>query len=102
MKKVYQHAITGRNQQGNLIVVDRVGCVKINEVNKILDEDSLVGYFNQRLLHISERVLNEKEQVIWVFDLQGKIMQLASKKTLSLLEKIIENVQKYFPEILSK
>jgi hypothetical protein len=42
------------------VVVDRVGSIKMNEVNKILDEDSIVAYFNQRLVHISEKILAEK------------------------------------------
>ena len=40
-----------------LVVVDRVGGVKMNEVSKILDEEGIIGYFNQRLLHISEKIL---------------------------------------------
>jgi len=36
---VYHHGICGKTQYGNLVVVDRVGAIKINEVNKILDED---------------------------------------------------------------
>ncbi len=40
-------------------MVDRVGAVKMNEVSKILDEDQIVGYFNQRLLNISEKILKE-------------------------------------------
>lgn len=35
-------------------------------------------------------------------DLQGKIMQLASKKLLSLIGRIIRNLQTYFPNILYK
>lgn len=99
---MYEHGICGKNKDNNLVVVDRIGCVKINEVNKILDEEGLVGYFNQRMLQISEKVLEEKEKVVWVIDLQGKIMQLASRKVLNTLTKVLDNLQKYFPEILHK
>lgn len=57
-------------------------------------------YTSQRLLRISEEVVGEKEQVIWIIDLSGKIMQLASKKILDFLQKIITNLQTYFPELL--
>jgi hypothetical protein len=54
---VYLHGICGRTLSGHLLVVDRIGAIKINEVNKIVDEDELIGYFNQRLLQISEKIL---------------------------------------------
>ncbi len=57
-------------------------------------------YFNQRMLELSERHLSEKDQVIWIVDLSGKIMQLASKKMIDTLHKIIDNLQNYFPDIL--
>lgn len=66
----------------------------------MFDDDQLARYTYQRLIHISERVLEEKEQIVWIIDLNGKIMQLASKKILDALQKIIENVQKYFPGML--
>lgn len=56
----------------------------------------------QRLIHIAEHVLEEKQKVIWVIDVGGKIMQLASKKNYVLLEKIVNHSQKYFPGILHK
>ena len=57
-------------------------------------------YFNQRMLELSEKHLYEKDQVIWIVDLSGKIMQLASKKMIDTLHKIIDNLQNYFPDIL--
>ena len=60
----------------------------------------MIAFFNQRMLKLSEEVLEEKDQVIWIVDLNGKIMQLASKKILELLSKIIKNLQTYFPDIL--
>lgn len=39
----------------------------------------------QRLLFLSEHILHQKEKVIWIIDLNGKIMQLASKKTYTFL-----------------
>jgi hypothetical protein len=73
-----------------------------NELGKMIDDDALVGYTFQRLLHINEQVLKEKEAVIWIVDLTGKIMQLASKRVYNSLEKIIVNAQKYFPGLLHK
>lgn len=43
----------------------------------------------QRMLFLSEKVLKEKEQVVWVVDLSGKIMQLASKRIYALLYKFL-------------
>jgi len=39
---------------------------------------------------------------VWIVDLSGKIMQLASKRILDWIEKIIVNAQKYFPNMLAK
>jgi hypothetical protein len=39
---------------------------------------------------------------VWIVDLSGKIMQLASKRILDWIEKIINNSQKYFPNLLAK
>jgi carbon monoxide dehydrogenase subunit G len=47
-------------------------------------------------------MLDEREQIVWIVDLGGKIMQLASKKILDALQKIIANAQKYFPDILHR
>jgi hypothetical protein len=82
------------------VVVDRVGHIRVHELSKVLEDDQLVHYTSQRLLRISEHVIEEREQIIWIIDLNGKIMQLASKKILDCLQKIIATVQKYFPELL--
>jgi hypothetical protein len=39
----------------------------------------------QRMLCLTENVLKDKEKVIWIFDLSGKIMQLASKKNYNIV-----------------
>ena len=57
-------------------------------------------YFNQRMLGIVEQVLEERDQIIWIIDLSGKIMQLASKKILEALDKIIANLNHFFPDVL--
>lgn len=82
--------------------MDRIGTLKLAEIAKYFDDDTFIAYTFQRLLHLSEKVLKEKEQIIWIFDLSGKIMQLASKKTYGILERIILGAQKYFPGILYK
>lgn len=68
----------------------------------MFEEDELVHYTSQRLIKISEHIIEEKEQLIWIIDLNGKIMQLASKKILDLLHKIILTLQRYFPDILHR
>jgi hypothetical protein len=77
-----------------------VGNLRVQDISKLFEEDQLEAFFNQRLLHLSEEILGEKDQVIWIVDLEGKIMQLASKKILDALAKIISNLQTYFPELL--
>lgn len=47
-------------------------------------------------------MLEEREQVVWIVDLSGKIMQLASKRILDSVYKIVANLQKYFPDMLAK
>lgn len=102
IKKVYAHGICGRNQHRHIVVVDRFGNLRVQDLGKLFEDDELLFYTNQRMLELSERVLEERDQVVWIVDLAGKIMQLASKKTLELLEKIIDNLQRYFPEMLHR
>jgi hypothetical protein len=101
IKRVYQHGVCGRSQHRHTVVVDRVGNIKMQELAKVFEEDELAAYLSQRLISLSER-LEEKEQLVWIVDLSGKIMQLASKKILDALSKIILNLQRYFPNILHK
>jgi len=61
-----------------------------------------VAYTNQRLIHLAEEVLGEGEQVVWIFDLNGKLMQLASKKILEAVKVAIDNAVKYFPLMLHR
>ena len=82
--------------------MDKIGTLKLGEIAKYFDDDALIAYTFQRLLYLSENVLKEKEQVIWILDLSGKIMQLASKKTYAIVEKIILGAQKYFAGMLYK
>lgn len=79
------HGIMGRNSKQQTVIVDRIGNIKLNELGKIIEDEELIAYINQRMLHISEKVLREKEQIIWVIDLTGKIMQLASKRTYAII-----------------
>lgn len=102
LKKIYNHGICGRNQNNETVIVDRLGNIKIHELSKFFEEDELAHYINQRMLHITERIIKEKEQIIWILDFTGKIMQLASKKMLDVLARIIRNLQTYFPELLQK
>lgn len=57
IKTVYQHGICGRNKEGCTVVVDRIGNIKIQGLNKVLEDEDLVGYINQRLIYLSEKVL---------------------------------------------
>lgn len=75
----------GSNDASCIVVLDRVGIIKNNEISKYLDDDILYAYTMQRLLFLSEHILHQKEKVIWIIDLSGKIMQLASKKTYTFL-----------------
>ena len=75
----------GRNDDSCVVVLDRVGIIKSNEISKYIEEEMLLPYTMQRLLFLSEQVLHQKESVIWIIDLAGKIMQLASKKVYVLL-----------------
>jgi|LakMenE01Jun11ns_1017448.scaffolds.fasta_scaffold9609631_1 hypothetical protein len=100
IKNIYQHGICGKNQHKHTVIVDRIGNIKIHDLSKVLEDEDLVGYMNQRLIYLSEKIVAEKEQIVWIIDLNGKIMQLASKKILESLQKIIVNLQRFFPELL--
>ena len=62
----------------------------------------MVAYINQRMVHLAEEVLGEGEQIVWVVDLSGKLMQLASKKIIEAVQVVIGNATKYFPMMLNK
>ena len=79
------------------MVVVEWGHFKVQGLVKIIDYDELVNYTDQRLLFLAEELLAKDEQVIWVIDIGGKIMQLASKKILDALTSIITTAQHYFP-----
>lgn len=68
----------------------------------MVDDDQFVGYTFQRLLHISENVLQDGQKVIWVIDLSGKILQLACKKTYNIVDRVVKHVQNYFPGMLHR
>lgn len=102
VKQVYQHAVCGKNEHRHTVVVDRIGNIKVHELSKVFEDDELVHYTSQRLLHLSEQVLAEREQLVWIIDLNGKIMQLASKRLLDSLQKIIAVAHKHFPGLLSR
>ena len=102
IKGVYQHGHCGKNSYGHMVVVDRVGHLKVQGLVKIIDYDEMINYTYQRLLVLAEELLAKDEQVIWVIDLAGKIMQLASKKILDALTSIITTAQHYFPLLLHK
>lgn len=61
-----------------------------------------MAYINQRMVHLAEEVLGEGEQIVWVVDLSGKLMQLASKKIIEAVQVVIGNATKYFPMMLNK
>jgi hypothetical protein len=44
---------------------------------------------NQRLCQLAEEYLGDRQQVVWIVDLNGKILHLASKKNMELLQTII-------------
>lgn len=82
-------------------MVDRIGNIKLQALFKVIDEEQFVSYINQRLCQLAEEIVGDK-QVIWIIDLNGKIMQLASKKNMELLNVIIGNASKYFPHLLHR
>lgn len=84
---MYPHAILGRNSNsndGNIVILDQIGIIKVGQLTKFVDEEEIIGYTMQRLLHLNEHVVKGKERVVWIFDLAGKIMQLASKKNYAI------------------
>ncbi len=40
-----------------MVVMDRMGNIKLNELSKILDDDAFIGYINQRVIFLSEKFL---------------------------------------------
>jgi hypothetical protein len=62
-----------------------IGAIKPHELSKIIDDDALIGYIFQRLIYLNDYLLHSKNKVIWILDLSGKIMQLATQKVYSWL-----------------
>ena len=54
LKRVYPHGISGRSTSNDIVVVDCVGNIKMNEILKIMDEDSFEIYSLSRLISLSE------------------------------------------------
>jgi hypothetical protein len=36
------------------VVVDRIGNIKISELSKQIEDEQLIAYINQRMIHLSE------------------------------------------------
>ena len=100
IKKVYEHGVCGRNSHKHRVIVDRVGNLRVQDLGRVFEDDELVGYTMQRLLELSEEILEEQEQVIWIVDLGGKIMQLAGKRNLEWVSRIVTLAQRFFPLML--
>lgn len=54
------HGIMGRNSKQQTVIVDRIGNIKLNELGKVIEDDEIVAYLNQRMLNLSEHVLRQK------------------------------------------
>jgi len=60
VKKIYPHGVIGKNESGKVIVMDRIGSLKLAEIAKYFDDDTFIAYTFQRLLYLSEKILKEK------------------------------------------
>lgn len=99
---MYQHGPCGKNSFGHTVIVDRVGHLKLQSLLKIIEYDEIANYTYQRLIALAEEELGQEEQIVWVIDLAGKIMQLGSKKVIDVLTAIITTANKYFPLLLHR
>ena len=53
LKKIYNHGIMGRNSKQQTVIVDRIGNIKLNELGKLIEDEEIIGYINQRMLNLS-------------------------------------------------
>lgn len=60
LKQIYPHGILGRNQENNVVVLDRVGLIKANDLAKVIDDETFIGYTFHRLIYLAQHVLAEK------------------------------------------
>ena len=57
LKKIYMHGTMGRNYHQQSILVDRIGSIKLSELSKVVEDEELIAYINQRMLQLSETIL---------------------------------------------
>lgn len=43
----------GRNSKQQTVIVDRIGNIKLNELGKLIEDEEIIGYINQRMLNLS-------------------------------------------------
>jgi hypothetical protein len=53
LKQIYPHGILGRNEENHVVVLDRIGLIKSNELAKVVDDEAIIGYTFHRLIYLA-------------------------------------------------
>ena len=108
IKLFYPHNFHKTTFTGEPIFIQILGELKINEINKILNEPLLTKYIVYKLQELekiifpkcSEKYKIEIDKVFCIIDLLGLTTSLMSKKIYYFIKKQIDIVTNYFPGIL--
>ena len=108
IKLFYPHNFHKTTFTGEPIFIQILGELKINEINKILNEPLLTKYIVYKLQELeniifpkcSEKYKIKIDKVFCIIDLLGLTTSLMSKKVYYFIKKQIDIVTNYFPGIL--
>ena len=108
IKLFYPHNFHKTTFTGEPIFIQILGELKINELNKILNEPLLTKYIVYKLQELekiifpkcSEKYKIKIDKVFCIIDLLGLTTSLMSKKVYYFIKKQIDIVTNYFPGIL--
>ena len=108
IKLFYPHNFHKTTFTGEPIFIQILGELKINEINKILNEPLLTKYIVYKLQELekiifpkcSEKYKIKIDKVFCIIDLLGLTTSLMSKKIYYFIKKQIDIVTNYFPGIL--
>ena len=89
--------------------MEQVGRCRLTELFKLVEDSRLAGYIVQRMENLRKVILPQVQKVpaketqrelLVIVDLKGQIMKMTSKRVYNLLNQVIMQLQRYYPETL--
>ena len=84
--------------------IELVGSIKVPELFKVIEDQTLVSYFAQKMAHLYKNIfpLTEKKELLVIIDLKGQLSKIVSKKTFKIVNQIATVGQNFYPGTLYK